>query len=151
MNHDHRDRRELMRLTALATEGELATAIAAFDPPPSVSIVRAPEIGLVMVQGRAGGDGAPFNAGEATVTRAVVRLASGTLGFSYLLGRRGDAARLAAIVDALGQDPSNRDTLDAAFIAPVAARLAAEAAARRDERDATRVAFFTLERGENPS
>ena len=33
------------------------------------------ETGLVMLRGRIGGDGAPFNVGEATVTRAAVQLA----------------------------------------------------------------------------
>ena len=37
--------------------------------------VRGPETGLVMLRGRVGGGGAPFNFGEATVTRATVRLA----------------------------------------------------------------------------
>ena len=46
-----------------------------------------PENGLVMLRGRIGGDGAPFNLGEATVTRAAVRLESGEVGFAYVLGR----------------------------------------------------------------
>ena len=36
--------------------------------------LRGPETGLVTVRGRIGGGGAPFNTGEATVTRATVRL-----------------------------------------------------------------------------
>src|SRR5262249_34439622 len=82
-------------------------------------IVRQPDVGLIMLRGRMGGDGAPFNAGEATMTRAVVRLASGELGFSYLLGRSLERARLAAIVDALGQSSRFRDRLETVLVAPV--------------------------------
>ena len=61
-----------------------------------------------MLRGRMGGSGPTFNIGEATVTRAAVRLDTGTVGFSYLLGRSHRRARLAALVDALGQDPAWR-------------------------------------------
>ena len=40
-----------------------------------------------MLRGRVGGDGAPFNVGEATVTRAVVELPSGERGYAHILGR----------------------------------------------------------------
>ena len=55
--------------------------------------LREPENGLVMVRGRIGGDGAPFNLGEATVSRAAVRLATGEVGFGYMLGRDGRRRR----------------------------------------------------------
>ncbi len=54
---------------------------------PAHEDLREPENGLVMVRGRIGGDGAPFNLGEATVSRAAVRLATGEVGFGYALGR----------------------------------------------------------------
>jgi alpha-D-ribose 1-methylphosphonate 5-triphosphate synthase subunit PhnG len=96
-----------------------------------------------------GGDGAPFNVGEATVTRAVIRLANGTLGYSYLLGRSEQRARLAAIVDALGQEEAWRAKLETALVRPVAARREAELMRERQETAATRVNFFTLVRGED--
>ena len=55
------------------------------------------ETGLVMLRGRIGGDGAPFNVGEATVSRAAVRLASGDVGFGYMLGRDHHKARGRAV------------------------------------------------------
>ena len=67
---------------------------------PAHDLLKAPETGTVMVEGRAGGAGRRFNLGEATVTRCVVRLADGAMGFSYALGRDGRKARLAAILDA---------------------------------------------------
>src|SRR5438445_13338578 len=65
--------------------------------------LREPENGLVMARGRAGGDGAPFNLGEATISRAAVRLSTGAVGFGYTLGRDREKARLIALCDALVQ------------------------------------------------
>src|SRR6187397_3486717 len=75
--------------------------------------VRGPETGLVMLRGRVGGGGPPFNFGEATVTRATVRLPGGAIGHSYALGRDRKKARLAAIADALWQDPAQRAAVEA--------------------------------------
>lgn len=139
-----------MRCCALATDAELAAAIEAFSPLPDVADVRRPETGLVMLRGRIGGDGAPFNVGEATVTRAVIRLASGEVGHAYLLGRSDQRARLAAIIDALGQSSeARRSRLNDVFVQPVTTRLEQEHAAKQTATAATRVDFFTLVRGED--
>jgi alpha-D-ribose 1-methylphosphonate 5-triphosphate synthase subunit PhnG len=102
-----------------------------------------------MVRGRIGGDGQPFNVGEATVTRAAVRLASGEVGFSYLLGRDRERARLAAICDALWQNEAKRAAVERHVLAPIRARAEAEGARQRAQTAATRVDFFTLVRGED--
>ncbi len=110
--------------------------------------VRSPETGMVMVRGRMGGDGAPFNLGEMTVTRCVVQLDDGTTGHSYIAGRVRSQAELAALADALLQGPDGghwQETL----IAPLQAAQAAQAAARAAEVAGTRVEFTTLVRGEN--
>ena len=73
---------------------------------PAHEVLKAPETGTVMVEGRAGGAGRRFNLGEATVTRCVVRLGDGAMGFSYALGRDARKARLAAILDARLQGES---------------------------------------------
>ena len=138
-----------MRICAEADETELEDAIEACGGTPDAEDVRAPETGLVMLRGRIGGDGAPFNVGEATVTRAVVRLVDGTFGYSYLLGRSARRAHLAATVDALGQNTGHHATLHAALVAPVRARREAELKVRREQSAATRVNFFTLARGED--
>ena len=142
-------RQALMRICADATVEELANALTSCGGVPALEDVRPPEAGLVMLRGRIGGDGAPFNIGEASVTRAVVRLEDGTLGYSYLLGRSAERAKLAAIVDALGQDEEWRARLDASLVAPVKARREAALAEQRAEAAATRVNFFTLVRGED--
>ncbi len=95
--------------------------------PRDAELLRGPETGLVTVRGRIGGGGAPFNVGEATVTRATVRLASGEVGHCYALGRDRQKAKLAAIVDALWQDPAHRDEIETRIIAPLQAALASGA------------------------
>ncbi len=142
-------RQRLMKACALASADELANAVAQIADAAACEMVRQPEIGLVMLRGRIGGDGAPFNTGEATVTRAVVRLPTGEVGFSYLLGRSKTRARLAACIDALGQVPEHRAHFDTSFVAPVMQRVENERLARRAETAATRVQFFTLVRGED--
>lgn len=142
-------RQSLMKACASATEGELAEIVARFDVGADAVDVRKPETGMVMIRGKMGGDGAAFNAGEATVTRAVIRLGCGTLGFSYLLGRSTERARLAAIIDALGQNEANVGRLKVEFLRPVMRRRIGERAERRAETAATRVNFFTMVRGED--
>jgi alpha-D-ribose 1-methylphosphonate 5-triphosphate synthase subunit PhnG len=140
-------RRSVMALCAEATGAELRDALAAVGVEASAEDLRRPETGLVMVRGRIGGDGAPFNLGEATVTRAAVRLPDGATGFAYHLGRDRAKARLAAALDALWQGDA-RPSVEAA-LAPVRARLHAERAERDRRTAATRVNFFTLVRGED--
>ena len=143
------DRQRLMRICSQASIAELSAALEQLAPLPLIEIIRQPEVGLIMLRGRIGGDGTPFNAGEATITRAVVRLASGEIGFSYLLGRSLERARLAATVDALGQSSRFRDGLETALVAPVTRRVEQERSTQRAETAATRVQFFTLVRGED--
>ena len=111
--------------------------------------IRAPEIGLVQIQARMGGTGARFFAGDATLTRAVIRLTSGTLGYSYLLGRDKDHAERCAVIDALLQEQPHFQTLMETLIAPLEADRAARIAARQAEVNTSRVDFFTLVRGDN--
>ena len=101
------------------------------------------------LRGRAGGDGAPFNLGEATVTRAIVELPGGERGYAYVLGRDAERARLAAIFDALWQKPHQRRMVETCVLEPIAARLEAARARTSAEIAATRVDFFTLRRGED--
>lgn len=142
-------RQALMRACAQATEGELEAGLASLGELPGSQELRPPQTGLVMLRGRMGGSGPPFNVGEATVTRAALRLETGAVGFSYLLGRSHRRARLAALVDALGQDPVWRAALEASLVGPVKARRAAADARVRSDTAATKVDFFTLVRGED--
>ena len=115
---------------------------------PAYEDLREPENGLVMVRGRIGGDGAPFNVGEATVSRAAVRLASGEVGFGYTLGRDRQKARLIALCDALVQSNEFSDAVETTVLAPLRAAIVAERDRKARETAATRVDFYTLVRGE---
>src|ERR1700740_221136 len=70
-------RRAAMAVLAASGAAEIAPPLAAIEPLPAHEDVRAGESGMVMVRGRIGGDGAPFNLGEATVSRAAGRLPGG--------------------------------------------------------------------------
>jgi alpha-D-ribose 1-methylphosphonate 5-triphosphate synthase subunit PhnG len=110
--------------------------------------LREPENGLVMVRGRIGGDGAPFNLGEATVSRAAVRLSTGELGFGYTLGRDRQKARMIALCDALVQSDEFAGAVESQVIAPLRTRMISERNRTAAETAATRVDFYTLVRGE---
>jgi alpha-D-ribose 1-methylphosphonate 5-triphosphate synthase subunit PhnG len=140
-------RQAVMALCAEARRDALEAALAALDAPAAEDL-RPPETGLIMATGRIGGDGRPFNLGEVSVTRAAIRLDGGATGFAYHLGRDRTKARLAAILDALWQDPARRARVEAA-LAPAARQ--SEAARRHAARRtaATRVDFLTLARGED--
>jgi alpha-D-ribose 1-methylphosphonate 5-triphosphate synthase subunit PhnG len=142
-------RQRLMRACAQASLAEMEQALAALGELPAAEELRSPQTGLIMLRGRIGGSGQPFNLGEAIMTRAAVQLATGAIGFSYLLGGSHRRARLAAIIDALGQDPHYRAGLEEGFIAPVMARRGAEVQKIRADAAATKVDFFTLVRGED--
>jgi alpha-D-ribose 1-methylphosphonate 5-triphosphate synthase subunit PhnG len=115
---------------------------------PSHENLREPENGLVMVRGRIGGDGAPFNLGEATVSRAAVRLSTGEVGFGYTLGRDRQKAQMIALCDALVQSDRFADAVEANVLAPLRTAAAAETNRKAAETAATRVDFYTLVRGE---
>jgi alpha-D-ribose 1-methylphosphonate 5-triphosphate synthase subunit PhnG len=115
---------------------------------PAHENLREPENGLVMVRGRVGGDGAPFNLGEATVSRAAVRLSTGEVGFGYTLGRDRQKAQMIALCDAMVQSTQYADLVEAKVVAPLRAAVIAGRNRKAAETAATRVDFYTLVRGE---
>jgi alpha-D-ribose 1-methylphosphonate 5-triphosphate synthase subunit PhnG len=138
------ERRRWMGVLARASAMEIEGLLAGLPPLPRHTRLRGPETGLVMVRGRAGGDGAPFNLGEMTVTRCAVRLPDGTIGHAYVAGRDARQAELAALLDAMLQDAGRRDALQAKVIAPLAAAQAGRRAQAERRAAATRVQFFTM-------
>jgi alpha-D-ribose 1-methylphosphonate 5-triphosphate synthase subunit PhnG len=140
-------RQAAMAVLANADAAEIASHLDAMALPAHENL-REPENGLVMVRGRIGGDGAPFNLGEATVSRAAVRLASGEVGFGYTLGRDRHKARMIALCDALIQTTDHADIVEARVLAPLRLRMISERDRRAAETAATRVDFYTLVRGE---
>jgi alpha-D-ribose 1-methylphosphonate 5-triphosphate synthase subunit PhnG len=142
-------RKAAMAALALASVEEIRRLLEQTSLPTEAKMLRGPETGLVVARGRIGGGGAPFNFGEATVTRATVKLPTGEVGHAYALGRDKEKARLSAIVDALWQDPARRGEIEAKLIEPLKQAQTALDDKRRAETAATKVDFFTMVRGED--
>lgn len=141
-------RQRTARVLAGASAAELAELWRNWPNRPEVEYLRAPESGLVMVQGRAGGTGDRFNLGEATVTRATVALHTGAeqaVGTAYVLGSHPEHAGLAAIFDAL-LNSGQREQVLTEVITALEQRQNAQDAARRAEARSTVVDFFTVAR-----
>jgi alpha-D-ribose 1-methylphosphonate 5-triphosphate synthase subunit PhnG len=112
--------------------------------------LRRPETGLMMIQGRIGGTGDKFNVGEVTVTRCALRLSNtdeiSPVGVSYVLGRDHQHARLAAVADALLQDPEQYRDLETSLLAPIREHLQTLKAQRNEKAQSTKVDFLTVAR-----
>ena len=139
-------RKDWMSVLAKAPVDALAAACKALGEEPAHRWLRAPEIGSVMVRGRAGATGAPFNLGEMTVTRGSLRLDDGAVGHAYVPGRNRDHARMAAICDALMQGTRAEQVRDI-VIEPLRTSYLAERAKTAGQAEKTRVEFFTMVRG----
>jgi alpha-D-ribose 1-methylphosphonate 5-triphosphate synthase subunit PhnG len=139
-------RRGVLAVLSRADAGELRDAVTSFAGLGEAVDLKPLEIGLVMLRGRIGGDGAPFNVGEATVARAVIRLADGTVGYGMRLGRDGTAARDSAVLDALWQSLLTRARVEREVLAPLRARIEQDQRRASEQAAASRVEFFTLAR-----
>lgn len=145
---DQAARKAWMSVLARAPAAALARHWQACGMAPDHAVLRAPEVGGVMVRGRAGAVGAAFNLGEMTVTRCSVRLGSGEVGHGYVQGRDKAKALVAAQVDALMQT-DHAARIEAAVLAPLRQAQEAARAGRASRAAATKVEFFTMVRGED--
>lgn len=141
------ERKAWMGLLARAPAAALDALWQDLGAAPAFRWLRPPEVGAVMVQGRTGGTGAPFNLGEMTVTRCALVLEAGAVGHGYVQGRDKRQAEQAALVDALMQG-DGAGQLRAALLEPLAAQMRAAQDSRAAKAAATKVAFFTLVRGD---
>ncbi len=144
-DHPNPARRRWMSVLARTDADGIDGLLAGCGELPPRTILRGPEAGLVMVRGRAGGGGAPFNLGEMTVTRCTVRTDTGYVGHAYIAGRDQRLAERAALVDALMQDPDWADRLDFRVITPLANHQAADREQRAAKAASTRVDFFAMQ------
>jgi alpha-D-ribose 1-methylphosphonate 5-triphosphate synthase subunit PhnG len=143
-------RADWMALLARAPLDLLESAVASHWPA-RPNWLRAPETGLMMVQGRAGSTGERFNLGEVTVSRCALRLKlaradAAVVGVAYALGRSHRQVGLAAVADALLQDPANQDLLEQTLLTPVRLHLAQQRSQREQAAQSTKVEFFTVAR-----
>ncbi len=142
-------RRSWMALLAKASREDLEAVWNALADAPPHRWLRRPEIGLVMVRGRAGGTGQAFNLGEMTVTRCVLTTEEGFTGHATVAGRDARHAELAACFDALLQNPRRRPALERNLLGRLVRERETADRARAAAAAETRVEFFTLVRGED--
>jgi alpha-D-ribose 1-methylphosphonate 5-triphosphate synthase subunit PhnG len=144
-DHPQTARRRWMAILARGDSSTLEAGLAGCGDLPAYTRLRGPESGLVMVRGRAGGGGAPFNLGEMTVTRCSVRTEQGLVGHAYIAGRDERRAELAALADALLQDPVRSPVVEAALVRPLAEAQRARRETTAAKAAATKVQFFAMQ------
>lgn len=139
------DRQTWMGLLARAVPASVCLLLPEL---PSHGLLRGPEVGAVMVRGRIGGTGQPFNLGEMTVTRCTVRLSCGTVGHDHVQRRDKPHAIRVAVLDALLQT-ERAEAMKLQVLVPLAEAEATARQLRASKAAATKVEFFTLVRGED--
>ncbi|RPI78543.1 MAG: phosphonate C-P lyase system protein PhnG [Desulfobacteraceae bacterium] len=145
---NHTARQHWMAVLAKTGPEELEKAWRFCKDKPKYRFLRAPETGLIMVRGRAGGTGVRFNLGEVTVTRCAVQVEQGAIGTAYVMGRSRRQAELAALFDALLQNSGQYARLKSEIIDPLEAVQAQEQKQEARKVAATKVEFFTMLRGD---
>jgi alpha-D-ribose 1-methylphosphonate 5-triphosphate synthase subunit PhnG len=138
---------------ALLSRAPLELLESAVGPhwPAKPNWLRAPETGLMMIQGRAGSTGERFNLGEVTVSRCALRLElaspqAAVVGVAYTLGRSHRQVSLAAVADAMLQDPTQQGLLEQILLAPIREYLSHQRMVREQRAQSTKVEFFTVAR-----
>lgn len=144
------ERREWMALLARAPINLLESTLADYATT-APQWLRAPETGLMMVQGRVSGTGERFNLGEITVTRCALRVvdkssANAKIGVAYVTGRSHRRAQLAALADAMLQSDTYVGDLQKSLLIPAREHLARARAERHARAQSTKVEFFTVAR-----
>ncbi len=142
-------RQQWMAVLAQADWADLKPLWLSYHERPDCELLRKPETGMVMVRGRMGGTGKPFNTGEATVTRCTVQTKTGVKGHAYVMGRNKEHALVAAEIDAGLQEPELHKVLLERVISPLQKIRAERLEKHRRKTAATKVDFFTLVRGED--
>jgi alpha-D-ribose 1-methylphosphonate 5-triphosphate synthase subunit PhnG len=142
-----------LAVLAKARVEELQAAWGELADKPTYRMLRPAETGLIMVRGRIGGTGQPFNFGEVTMTRAAIQLIDtmgrvSYTGFGHVAGRSARHAELVALFDALLQDPGRHKALTATLVVPLTARQHAAKAANAAKAMSSKVNFYTMVRGE---
>jgi alpha-D-ribose 1-methylphosphonate 5-triphosphate synthase subunit PhnG len=142
-------RRRWLGVLCQASESELGEAWQQSGCGCEWQFLKKPEVVLVMVSGRAGGDGQTFHVGEATAARCVVEMGEPpVVGYGCVLGRSMLRAALVSLMDAWLQ----RLWLDGGdwipHLSQMAQRQREADAAIAAEVASTKVDFFTMVRGE---
>jgi len=146
---DQSVRQHWMAVLAKSSFEDLEKVWGVLREKPQYYFLRPPETGLVMVRAKEEGNGAPFHLGEMTVTRFTVQVKNGYHGTGYVMGRNRRHAELAALLDALLQDPHQHAALMDLVIRPLELILRKRRAVMAQKIASTRVEFFTMVRGDD--
>ena len=142
-------RKEWMSVLARADFPELKRRWQSLSIKAGYSVLRPAEIGMVMLRGKVNGTGHPFNMGEATVTRCSVKLNSGEIGSSYILGRNKEHAELAALIDGEILRDENTQNIADGLLKPLKELEQRRQLKKQQKAAKTKVDFFTFVRGES--
>ncbi|MDR1312708.1 MAG: phosphonate C-P lyase system protein PhnG [Deltaproteobacteria bacterium] len=135
------------RAFALSDRESLISRLESVGRIPDFEYLRAPQKGLIMVRGRAGGAGRLFNLCEALATRCSVRV-NRRCGHAYVLGDDPAKALAAALASALYLDPDYSGKM-ASVVLELEGELDRKRELARRKAMETKVEFFTLARGED--
>ena len=147
MRDEVEKRQRWMAILARSSRAELEQAYADLAAGSDFRWLRMPESGLVLVRGRAGGTGSPFNLGEVTMTRCALKMADGTAGFAFILGRDQRHAELAAVFDAILQKSDAAAARAFQFVVQFEQAQAASRDLKSRKAASTKVNFFAMARG----
>jgi|TARA_E500000178_G_scaffold111093_1_gene110873 alpha-D-ribose 1-methylphosphonate 5-triphosphate synthase subunit PhnG len=139
-------RRDWLATLVSVPASEVIAASNEFDF--SVVILKGPEVGLLMINGRIHSTGRPFHLGEVSLTKCVLRDDQGLLGYGHIIGRNKQQAKAIALFDLALQ---RNDSAEAALVRLNAWKEdVAEIDAMESEAvEETRVDFLTMVRGES--
>jgi alpha-D-ribose 1-methylphosphonate 5-triphosphate synthase subunit PhnG len=139
-------RRDWLATLVSVPASEVIAASNEFDF--SVVILKGPEVGLLMINGRIHSTGRPFHLGEVSLTKCVLKDDQGLLGYGHIIGRNKQQAKAIALFDLALQ---RNDSAEAALVRLNAWKEdVAEIDAMESEAvEETRVDFLTMVRGES--
>lgn len=141
-------RQAWLAILARADLTDLEDAVSDLKDRPEYHFDRAPEFGMVMSEGRAGGTGRRFNLGHVSITRTALRLKSGERGVGYCLGQNEKKAEYIALFDALLQT-DQAALINEKLVAPLQQKQAEAREVSSQKSASSSVDFFTMVRGEN--
>lgn len=141
------NRKDWLGIIAHADKADMCAKWRALGLDVDAKWLRGPEIGLLPMQARMGNTGSKFLFGDATITRAVVEVAK-KAGYAFILGRNKQAAKYAALIDALMQDSAHHTQIKEVVLEPLAQSTQAKHTKQKRAVAETKVDFFTMVRGE---
>lgn len=145
---DTKQRQQLLAVLSKCSSKDIKALWQPLNLTPNYQLLKSPEIGMVMVKAKTGGNGSPFNMGEMTVTRTVLRLDSNQMGYGYIAGRDKDKSLLIAMIDACYQVADWQSEINQKVLEPLQAQHNQAYQAHAQQVEKTKVNFFTMVRGE---